>query len=775
MPSTRGGNEVIHVALGDVACEISTHLFNLQGLAGTTLTDGSANDSENTSLMSPTCEIDVTHEIYRNVYVPRAVLVGRGMHSRTLPYESMPTTLDWSLRPEVVAATTAAKTGWSGRIETISPDTQSNGKPMYDSHDGAQLEFLRQATALAWADDSRYRAPTNSHAEKRQPSTFSSTGRQVNWDDESADDEGDEMDNVQPDQSHYSRRDAALLRQSQEALNAFWNGPEDRNAFVDDSSAPPQQPPPKTARQHHWSDYLMPPYHPDMHIEPSLNGFGGEPESYYAALNDTAWLESSVWERVRRRLEACDSCQGLVLMESSAFANQGRDGGAAACGWSTALLRTWRDECPHSCTWTIHSLDNDQGIATEPDDSLQQNNVDSEQDSTRWMLRQRTKTRHDIQQALVVADQTELSNIYLPLHLPSSGTGLRSHDSALVAAALEGATLPYRLSDRHCHGTTVAQHQQLALQSYYSGSYHGTQPYGTAPNLSYREFVRTLQRAAASRNVLELDTVRPWSDASAEASGVSSSLAQKLQRGTSLERDWRMRQPGYDGGIHRARDQLPGEWMNSTRTSAGLLSQLSPVPAPQLGDSKTDSQDRSHHQHFALLTALRPAMVSSTVSTDVYIRSIMESTGIRYRPEQAMCAVVQQSLSQLTENGYGAGSYWPSIFQHSGGLTAVDGRGHAGVASLVAMPVLSVLGNSTRVHAHLHSVASLAENIVSPFRGRPGRTFSQARAAFLRDVGTSTLPEIDDCVEAVASCLDLRDSYEPSSGSGFQIDDGEPF
>jgi hypothetical protein len=290
MPSARGGNEVIHVALGDVACAISTHLFNLQGLAGTTAmesTNGSANDSE--ARIPPTCEIDVTHEIYRNVYVPRAILVGRGVHGRATPFpyenKSMPppTSLDWSLsQPELVAAAAtttglAKAAGWSGRIETISSDTQSNGKPMYDFRDAAaQREFHLQAAALAWADNSRYRAATNHHdTERRQPPTFSSTGRQVNWDDESSDDEDDETEHVQADLPHYSHRDAAQLRQSQEALNAFWNGPEEQNASHD-GSAPQQQVPSKTDRQHHWSDYLMPPYHPDMCIEPPSNDFGGE-------------------------------------------------------------------------------------------------------------------------------------------------------------------------------------------------------------------------------------------------------------------------------------------------------------------------------------------------------------------------------------------------------------------------------------------------------------------------------------------------------------------
>jgi hypothetical protein len=299
---------------------------------------------------------------------------------------------------------------------------------------------------------------------------------------------------------------------------------------------------------------------------------------------------------------------------------------------------------------------------------------------------------------------------------------------------------------------------QLALQSYYSGSYSGSNPFGSAPNLTYKEFVRSMQRHSTSRNVLEMDAVLPWTSP-------SESLYSRLQQGTSLERDQRMRQPGYSGGIHRSRDSLPGEWMmerSSSGSGNGILSSLSPTAVL---DSRHN--DRSLHHHFCLSTSLRPTATSQPTSN--YVRCIMEGMGIRYRPEQCMAAVVDQSLAKLTADGYGAGSYWRSIFAR-----AADSCARMKVPptpSLQSMPVLAVLGNTTRTYSFLYQTAVSAQQITAPRNKR-----SVSRSFYNRDVVMGVMPEVDDCQEAVAACLDLRDMYEPPEGSGLVIgEEGDYF
>jgi len=286
-----------------------------------------------------------------------------------------------------------------------------------------------------------------------------------------------------------------------------------------------------------------------------------------------------------------------------------------------------------------------------------------------------------------------------------------------MAAALETATLSYRLS-------TTSSKSKIGLNSYYYGSFSGDLPFGTAGKLSFGEFLSSLQ-PSTKYSVLELDTLLPGS--------AVGDLWERLQEGTSIERDHRMRQGHAD--IHRPREVLPGKWMLPTNQDGGLLSALS----PQLGD-------RSLHHHFALSASLRPTGSSSTSTTD-YVNSLMQGMGIRYRPEQSIATILDQSLGQLTANGYGAGSYWKTVWGSE-------------------QPVLSVLGNSTRSYSQLQQVTSDMKQALSP----------RHRGYYNRDVLSGVLPEVEDCQEALASCLGLCDIYRPPEASGLVEDEeGEYF
>ena len=148
----------------------------------------------------------------------------------------------------------------------------------------------------------------------------------------------------------------------------------------------------------------------------------------------------------------------------------------------------------------------------------------------------------------------------------------------------------------------------------------------------------------------------------------------------------------------------------------------------------------------------------------------MEGMGIRFRPEQSMATVVDQSLAQLTRDGYGAGSYWKSIFRTAASRNEKDRKHEPTSALIESMPVLATVGNTTRIYPYLHQTAHEAQQTLSRLGGGGG-----GHAWFQRDVAQGLLPEADDCREAVSSCWDLRDSYQPPSGSGLIVDEEGTF
>jgi hypothetical protein len=321
----------------------------------------------------------------------------------------------------------------------------------------------------------------------------------------------------------------------------------------------------------------------------------------------------------------------------------------------------------------------------------------------------------------------------LPLQLPKASslssssqlslscTAAALAPAAYAAAALESVTLPYRLSGK-------SNQSRLGLNSYYYGSFGGDSPFGTAPKLGFGEFLSSLQ-PSSRHTILELDALLPGSLPERK----DRPLWKRLQEGTSVERDHRMRDRR-----ERSRDVLPGAWlMDKSTHDDGLMTYLSPHGT----DQKMAAADRSSHQHFGLSTSVRES-VQSSATTLQYVTCLMQGMGIRYRPESSMATVVNQSLSALTGNGYAAGSYWQSVWGSS-------------------TPVLSVLGNSTRVYPHLHQISDDMKQAMLPrFRGY-----------YNRDVTNGLLPEAEDCQEALAYCLDVRDLYRPPQGSGLAVDE----
>jgi hypothetical protein len=219
--------------------------------------------------------------------------------------------------------------------------------------------------------------------------------------------------------------------------------------------------------------------------------------------------------------------------------------------------------------------------------------------------------------------------------------------------------------------------------------------------------------------MLELDTLLPTTAFSYDM----------LQQGTSLERDMRMTQL-QEPTTKRPKEELPGLWMLDV-AHGGVLSSCSPQPS-----------NRALHNHFCLSTALRPASRSEPTVAQ-YTQCLMEGSGVRYRPEHSLATVLPQSLWQLTQGGYAAGSYWKSLYN----LTP-------------STPTLSVLSNSTRSFAHLQSTCADMKTVFAP----------RSKGFYNRDVMAGVLPELEDVENALSVVYNLRDSYRPPDGSDLARD-----
>ena len=806
-----GGPEVLHVALGDLSCRISTLLHHIQGLSCTT-TNEYDTYRENDRMSAATTMSTPTHSTFQNIHVPRTILVGQVMTTTTSAKDHH----HHHHHDDRESATAMAATTWNGTVEVFSVAPP----PLSSS-------LLRQRTTVSpprppppsWnegPDVSRYRVHGSIPSPVVSQYNTHQNERHVNWEEEIRhrnDDDDDDIDdddaaaaNEQERRRHWQRKEQIAYNVS---MDDYWKSYYDTHnddddddnidstAVVTDYNVPPL-----------WTWYddvhtgTTGPYHPTLTCvnvqdsplavpllqqqqqQPATSSSLTDPNvpdhtTYYQAVReDTQFVDTILWEQhIRILLEQCDSCQGLMILQdngdtgmSSTSHNMNPMNGMYT-GWGTNLLQLWNEECPHTVQF---SLPISSRSSSSSNSSTSSNPTNQEQgvDVRPTPHHQRHRVRDCVQQSLLLSDQTSLSTVVLPLHLPYvNKRNNQAAQAAALAMALECSTLPFRIVDGSGRQANVAH---LALQSSYFSSIATN---GTAgiPNLSYREFVRTLQRQSTSRNVLELDTTLPWNVSS---SATSKSLLDLLQQGTSIERDHRMKQSGYQGGIHRPSEMRPGEWMNpSSRMDHSLLSSLSPQPTTtdKTIEQKQNAYDRDLHYHYMLSTSLRlPTSDSSTGShhhnnrrsSDIqpslsnYVTCIMESMGVRYRPEQSMCTVLNQSYDNLLCTN---GSYWKYIFRGcdaTSSTTTTIPSGH-----------VSVLGNTTRIYPYLVRTASNAQQIVSPRNKK-----SVERSIYNHDITMGMVPEMDDYNEAVTTCLDLRDSYEPPHGSGLIVDEeGEYF
>ena len=253
--------QILHLALGSEACELTTHLVNLQGLAAT-----SSHDDE-----PAYCDLDLSHSIYNQLHVPRVLYIDEGRNMTRNKRNTVPEEL--------------ASECWKGAVETLAkehlPPADTSTAP--DAFDA----FFDSASIMT----------TNQHSRYRSQNKFQSTSRHVNWDEEE-----DMVDD--DDQERMHRAKQAWQQQTQPELQReledFWS-----NSM-------------ETAVPTPWCHYLAPPYHPKSLLSLPTTSFEEE-FGYYNYTHSLHWLEDDCFERLRWLLEECDSCQGVVLASSRAW------------------------------------------------------------------------------------------------------------------------------------------------------------------------------------------------------------------------------------------------------------------------------------------------------------------------------------------------------------------------------------------------------------------------------------------------------------------------
>jgi len=328
-----------------------------------------------------------------------------------------------------------------------------------------------------------------------------------------------------------------------------------------------------------------------------------------------------------------------------------------------------------------------------------------------WHTRNVLRVRNQVERGLSQYQLRENAHAIVPLEFHGD------ESSRLSAVAMESVLLPYRLKAQADAVTGLSS-------SHFYGSFTGEYSFGTASSLSFRELVKQ-NRPTPAHCMLEIDLKHPSTLSEAK-------LATFVQQGTSVERDHRMRHPDSNYG----RPELPGKWIQD---SEGWLN-LSPHSREAHA-----FEDRSKNLHFSLSASIRSSS-SLSLTNNQLVTCMMESIGPRFRPEQSSATVLRQDLLSMTAGGYGAGSYWNQTWQDD--------------KSEEVSPVVALLGNTSRRYSHLNETATKMKEALSP----------KLRGFYTRDLMEGSLPELDDCEEAIANCWDLRDVYMPPDGSGL-VDD----
>ena len=757
-----GGGELIRLSLGPAANSVTSHLCNLEGLAITGSSD------------NPLCDPNITHSVWSDHYVPRVLFVD----GRDCFYEW---NNDNSEKDSVVVST------WKGRVEThfrgerlldhpskdaVTDETRNDvnatltqaqilpfERPQftnnYPNDDTNLVTFQSAVFELQSKPHSRHCV---SHLSQQVSSQFVYTSSQhkryVDWD--SIEDEEDHEDAYSQHESSSDRRTISRKQsrgQSEIDLSRIMDESWDR--FMESSHDLPtdicqEQKTHDSSNLHlsyvPWMCYFMPPHPPKglysvplpmdcnvshgdtSYLHSYIAGHGGS--SSGSPLNESHWHEQVLGEALRRNMESCDAIRGFQIMVDDDFGIFG--------GITCRVLEHLEDECKSTAKIVTTIKD---GIQLSPRSSSDLSTLDS------WRSEQqaRQSTRSHINSCMNLFGALQYSNLVLPISLHScvhdcqnmSQVPFKDQNKTLflaaanAAMALEAGTLSYRL-----HGKNPTRCMTGLTNRFFDGSGQGDDWYSSTPKLTFHEFVASL-KPSNRHTIIELSSLLARSKL--QEYSQPSLLQERFFQGTSIDRQIK-EMKGYRGYKDSSKVE-PGSWLDDYGSiDRGILTSLSPMIRPALSRS-------SLHRYFALCSTFRGSLYDTSPMSNAlrnHTTALMEAMAIRFRPESSVGTVVNQSLMELTAMGpaSAAGSYWKGILKRDGRLNT---------------PVLSVLGNSTRVHPYLHETTQAMKEALS----------RKNYGYLTQDVMAGILPERDDCKEALESCVDLRETY----GTYLQIDD----
>eukprot|EP00536_Pseudo-nitzschia_multiseries_P007012 jgi/Psemu1/16628/gm1.16628_g len=764
--SSSSPREVIQVSLGPSANAITAHLLNLQGLSATS--PSSSDDIY--------CDPATTHYVQSSrtsgggTLVPRVLMIDESTHNvpATMTEAGDGTATSTSLF-DGDTTNLYADSFWNGQIQVLGNDTLGWNNIHYPNDSSANTSpFWNAASSMAYSSYSRYHQSRDKDYSGHEYRADPSNSRQVVWDDDEEEDEEDPYERLRREEQNERRwktqTSVALGQELDRLMDEEFQ--HERNDRTSEEAAQSSSTPTREFFLDHWTDIWMPPrdeksrivlpFSSQSQLVPHWNASyqcdGNNAGSTLPFLQE--WKEDALFENVRHMLESCDyGIQGISIAT---------EGHGIYASLATYLLDELKQECKSAGRLIYHVTDEFKTNETETVPTPRSGRSDNSEanfsvsSSTSWQEAQVDRIRQQMSLGLALCDFSEKAHAILPLRLSgkcdlangsSSSKWFRA--TARVAMALEASTLPFRLNGKN-HTTAPGRSPmyQIGLQNapfMASDGSFDTSWGSTARRLTFSEYLQVLQ-PSSSYSMLELDVLSQNID--------NRKLYDFFREGTSVERDQRMRESRGHTYFSRPRDVSPGAWMQDARQGTARTGLLTSISYCNADNSSNLHLDRSLHHHFSLSTSVRavlskPSDNNEGISMPNYMTCLVQGMGIQYRPERSMATVLNQSLKQLTfgaEGGgstYAAGIYWKHVLPKA------------------EVPVVAVLGNTTRAFASLDKTASDMKAVMRTPR---------FRGYYNRDVSNGVLPEMEDCDEALEACFNKRDVYRPPSGSGF---DGE--
>jgi hypothetical protein len=799
------GGEILQLSFGPAANSITSHLCNLQGLASTTGTS-----SEGDPII---CDPYITHTVQNEVYVPRVLFVDAKNHFSPWPNHNEQKSMNMNSNANNTLC-------WNENVEIYCRHEQSNNINNHDTKnpfsftndiatitcnqlDPVQRNAFNKFQCIISSNNngassvfnnvhSRYHASKYKHVSSQF--IYSKTIRAddnnercMKWDDNEEDEEQENDEYYDEDyqqrklikeQQQWNQYETEVQNELNHAWDMFYGGPTSSSGQQKEEEEEEEQQQQQQQQNplHYlsWLHYFMPP-HPfhscyaaplpfdqiiNNHSSNNNNNHHQQPimYSHYCGrypssssqniidgISDTWYNELS--DKIRKWLEECDAIKGIQLTidnDKSLFG-----------GIASNVLEELNDECKSAGKFSVLVYDGDNF------DSLQ-NNGDADNNANNneyWRSERKVVNtfRSHLNNGLNLDGIEENSDLVLPLSLKqcwnslNGGSNGNNYDgtlfeaSAVGALALEGMTLSYRLLKGGGGSGSKSSSKVGIMTGYYQGSGHSScddDVFPTVDSLSFHEFISSL-RPSNAHTMLELSTCMKNSN--------NIDLDNRLIQGTSIERRRleEERERNRNNMYYRrsrGRDVSPGLWLEDSR-NGGILNPLIPMEGKE--------SNRSMHRHFAMSSSFRPSnhlsLSTSNNPLSTYTTIFMEGMGIQYRPQSSVSTNVNQSLSDLTcSHSYAAGTYWSSIFKGCGN-------------NIQNVPVLTVLGNSTRVHSYLNlSAKNMSQALSRKYQGY-----------LSRDCMAGIVPEREDCTDALEKCLSLKDTYEPPMM--FDEDEGSYF